>query len=837
MATLVSPGVSVTVIDESQYASAGQGTIPLIFIATASNKLIPDGTAIAPGTQEDGVLRLITSQRELLQTYGAPSFETVDGSVVQGSETSEYGLHAAYSYLGVANRAYVIRAGVDLSQLVATQTAPRSAPANGTYWFDLTATSFGIFRANGNTTPGLAWDVVTPLIPTATQVDGSFVPLSSFGTDGDIAVVTLNTLNTVYQKTAGTWEVVGGSAWLASHSGGSLFYSSHVSIPSGSNTGSIWIKITDPNYGANYTVKRYSTTTGQFATVAAPFYANDAAANTAYGINKTIGSLYVQYNASGTNLAPIATQTIKRWDGSNWSVLSYEPNTVAPTAEPVAGTLWLNNDFKVDIMVNDGNEWKGYLVQFPATDPAGVQITSEEPTAQSDGSPLVDNDLWLKSDDLVNYPALYRWNNSSSSWTLIDKTDQTTPFGIVFGDVRQNDDGTKNGSEAVADLLVSNYVDPGTLNPETFPAGMLIFNTRYSTNNVKQWNPAFYQGQGSYTVGAASFAAPTYVGRWVTVSGNRANGAPYMGRFAQHQMVVKAIQEMVVANDDIRSEFVFFNLMAAPGYPELINEMQELNLDRKETAFIIADTPLRLNPSSSALNNWAINTAGAEDTNEFGRTTRYTYAAEYYPHGLGTNTDGNNIAIPSSTIALRTYAYNDSVAYPWTPPAGTQRGVVQNASSLGYVTAENEFQTVSLNPGQRDTLYLNNINPITNLPNRGLVVYGDKTLHPEATALDRVNVARLICYLRYQLDQLAQPFLFELNVDSTRQAVESAFKRYLGDLLSVNAITDFAVVCDTTNNTNERIDRNELWIDLAIVPAKSINFIYIPIRIKNTGEI
>jgi phage tail sheath protein FI len=286
----------------------------------------------------------------------------------------------------------------------------------------------------------------------------------------------------------------------------------------------------------------------------------------------------------------------------------------------------------------------------------------------------------------------------------------------------------------------------------------------------------------------------------------------YAGRYAQHQMIVKALQALVMSNDDIRSEFVFFNLMATPGYPELIDNMMQLNVDRKETAFIIADTPMRLLPTATSLNNWAINTAGAEDTNEFGRTTRYTYAAEYYPHGLGTNTDGNNVAIPSSSIALATYAYNDSVAYPWTPPAGTQRGVVQNASSLGYVTEENEFQTVTLNPGQRDTLYLNNINPIANLPNRGLVVYGDKTLHPESSALDRVNVGRLICYLRYQLDQLAQPFLFELNVDSTRQAVESAFKRYLGDLMSVNAITDFAVVCDTSNNTAERIDRNELWI-------------------------
>ncbi len=836
MATLISPGVSVTVIDESQYASAGQGTIPLIFVASAANKLIPDGTAIAPGTQESGVMRLITSQRELVQNYGAPAFEVNEGSVVQGSELNEYGLHAAYSYLGIANRAYVIRADIDLAQLSMSHSAPRGLPVNGTYWFDTAMTSFGIFIANGNSIPGLAWDAVVPLIPTSSDVDGSNVPLSSYGVDGDIAVVTLTTNNTAYQKVAGDWLVIGSSAWVTDTSC-ALSYSTHVSIPVGTNVGDIWVKTTDPNFGARYVVKRFSSSTGQFGVIAAPLYADDAAADAAYASAKAIGSLYVQYNTTGIPLAPEATHVIKRWDGAAWTVLVYEQGALAPTTDPEDGTLWISDELKIDIMVNDGDEWKGYRNQFPATDPNGVLITSLEPTEQSDGTPLVDNDLWVDSNDVENYPALYRWTSSTNEWVLIDKTDQTTPFGIVFGDARQNDDGSVAGSEDIVDMLASDYVDAGTLNPQTYPAGMLLFNTRFSTFNVKEWQSTFYHGQPAYTVGAASFPAPTYIARWVTVSGNRENGAPFMGRFAQHRMVVRALQAIAEENDDIRSEFVFFNLISSPGYPELIDNLQTLNIDRKETAFIIGDTPLRLNPAANAINNWAINSAGAEETNDFGRTTRYTYSAQYYPHGLGADTSGNNVVIPSSTVALRTYGYNDSVAYPWMPPAGTQRGVVQNASSVGYITSEGEYQTVTLNQGQRDTLYLNNINPIANLPNRGLVVYGDKTLHPEATALDRVNVARLICFLRYQLDQLAQPFLFELNNDTTRQAVESTFKRYLGDLLSSGAINDFAVVCDRTNNTNERIDRNELWIDIAIVPAKSINFIYIPIRIRNTGEI
>jgi phage tail sheath protein FI len=87
------------------------------------------------------------------------------------------------------------------------------------------------------------------------------------------------------------------------------------------------------------------------------------------------------------------------------------------------------------------------------------------------------------------------------------------------------------------------------------------------------------------------------------------------------------------------------------------------------------------------------------------------------------------------------------------------------------LTPEGEFERIILNPGQRDTLYLNNINPISDQPNRGLVIYGQKTLSPVASALDRVNVARLVNYLRYNLEELLKPFLFEPNDAQTRLQV------------------------------------------------------------------
>ena len=131
---LVSPGVQVSVIDESFYTPAEPGTTPMIFVATAANKTNAAGTGTAPGTlaANAGTPYLLTSQRDLADTFGDPIFKTdVNNNPIHGGELNEYGLQAAYSYLGVANRAWVVRADVDLGELEATSTAPAANPADG----------------------------------------------------------------------------------------------------------------------------------------------------------------------------------------------------------------------------------------------------------------------------------------------------------------------------------------------------------------------------------------------------------------------------------------------------------------------------------------------------------------------------------------------------------------------------------------------------------------------------------------------------------------------------------------------------------------------------------
>jgi len=956
MSTLVSPGVDVQIIDESFYTGAAQGTVPLIVIATAANKANPSGTGVAAFTTSamSGKLLLATSQRELVQSYGNPKFYSFQGTPIHGHELNEYGLHAAYSFLGIQNRCYVLRADIDLAQLEASVEPPRGQPISGTYWLDLHTTQWGVFQSNGQQNPGSAWVSQPVKVAMLADIDTDYVPLDSFGTDGDFAVVPMTASNFIYEKISGRWYRIGSAEWLAKRpttirgavnppsltdgdiivingvpvtfnagtlenvvatingagipnviaeigndalvikevtghdltiangngeplktlglnvSGGvvrgnRVFRTSDAQYPSGSVQGDVWVKGTPANKGANWAVRYWDGS--RWISLTAPFFpfnsllddgasGKDEAALHGLGVPAT-GTVYVGYDAD------TGVQELRRFNGSHWELLTYEAEMLAPTTDPAEGTLWYNADFRADIMVSDGKNWIAYRRAYPMTDVNGPQIAASAPTTQSDGKALVDDDLWIDSSDMENYPAIYRFDAAARRWRRVDNTDQTTPFGIVFADARQDSgvpfEGQPNPGEytynstAGADMALSDFVDPDAPDARMYPAGMLLFNTRYSTQNVKEWRPHYFEHGGfdpetdftleGYTVGDPGYQFPPLAaadgsprgGRWVTASGNKADGSPYMGRKAQRAMVVRSMAAALSSNEDIRSELVHFNLIAAPGYPELIDEMVTLNTDQKEVSFVIGDTPIRLKPNATDIQNWAKNAKMAASNGEDGLTSSNVYTGIYYPWGLGTNVDGSEIMVPPSTIALRTMAYNDSVSYPWFAPAGFQRGLVTNVTSVGYLTDEGEFQPVILNQGQRDTLYENKINPIAYIPGKGLVVYGQKTLAPLDSALDRINVARLANYVKYNLDIAVKPFLFEPNDQQTRKTAQNTVERFFNTLVGLRALSDYAVLCDETNNTPDRIDRNELWIDVLIKPLKAVEFIYIPVRIMNTS--
>ena len=1118
---LVSPGVQVSVIDESFYTPAEPGTLPMIFVATAANKQNGAGTGVAPGTTaaKIGTPYLLTSQRDLADTFGDPIFKTdSNNNAIHGGELNEYGLQAAYSYLGIANRAYVVRAGVDLAELTATATAPAANPAAGTYWLDTSTTLWGIQEWNGASILN-SGQVFTNKVPyvitdtTETSNTGSLstngysgvIPASTVGKVGDYAVVATSTLNRIfYRNTSGTWVLVGSDPWTKSwptitgtasnpsfagtaaitingtsvtvnssdtvtdvastingllitgvtaeavdgrleiYSDGTgsasndstlggdiliggdatrlselgitagtyyppaLTIDKHTNIPEYKTgdtytrpTGSIWIKTTTPNLGANYRVKEWNNTTELWESVDAPIYANNQTAlyeldRANGGTSLLTGDLYVESNVAGdarplatfklmrrNDVAPVSITSAKiiagsissgtssftvqstdnnqlafntavtvtgiytgatsdagilasaindanienvsatvnaqnkvvishalggeirfvdtdgvlteagytpfvdatsgtpnlsyvpgttsatnplQLQASLWKVLTYTASNNEVTATTADGRLWYNSIVdEVDLLVHNGSEFVGYLYDGSSgqsataspyynaddalqTDPAGPIVSASTPTLQSDGTALVTGDIWISTSDLENYPKIYKFNGArtdvpiANRWFIVDTGDQTSEDGILFADVRYNTSGANsNQAGDIDDLLASDYVDPDSPDPALYPKGMLLWNLRRSGFNVKKYVRNYINTAGKngrFGSGDGESMELYHANRWVTESGNQEDGSGTFGRKAQRKVVVQALQALVNSNEDIRDdESRLFNLMSTPGYPELIGEMKSLNYDRGLTAFVLGDSPFRLTSDATSINNWATNTNQAVEDNDNGLVTSDPYLAVYYPSGFTSDNFGNNVVVPPSHMMMRTIALSDQVSFPWFAPAGTRRGGITNASSTGYLNSEGEFVATSLNEGQRDTLYANAVNPITFITGAGLVAFGQKTRQLTASSLDRINVARLVIYLRSQLNTLAKPYLFEPNDKITRDEIKQATESLLLELVGQRALYDYLVVCDESNNTPARIDRNELYLDIAIEPVKAIEFIYIPLRLKNTGEI
>jgi hypothetical protein len=1134
---LTSPGVEVSVINESFYVPSDAGTTPLFIVASSQDKDNGAGSGTAAGTQtaNANTAYLISSQRELTETFGDPKFYTdASGNSLHGYELNEWGLQAAYSFLGIANRAYVLRANVNTTELLGSASAPTANPTDGTYWFDLASSSYGLFEWSQT---DQKFTAKTPILITSiTDLVGGVstgAPKTSIGVTGDYAINTTHVSNKIYKKSsANAWNQVGSSAWhltlpvitvasgtavttksmqingITVTSGGTALSDVNTAInnasivnvtssvnsvtgaleifhnglltgdsSAGTNTirfeegsgllaelgitagvkngtkflqaahtsrptwktadenrpnGSVWFKTTSANSGAEIIAKIYSTSNASFSTVASPLYANnhgaiynlDAAGG---GANLTVGDLYTQFNITEQSLSSGADTTpnvgdfqLFRYEGgttkitsnntaptftgsdaftiqesrknqsglsskititlggtgvddfvaavnakidanaaagsttslinirctklttgeivlehalggefrmdnttgtpiddagfgssvahaygtytansstlidnlyvvpagdtqdstltnevmaSNWKRLSYTASTSAPTNEPADGQLWYDTNTDVaDIMVHNGTTWVGYVTAYSSTDPNGPQFSATAPTKQSDDTALVNNDLWIDTSDLENYPKLYKYNTAATlsstntnnqvavtttgaAWELVDKTDQTTEDGIVFADARWHATADKAAGTSTAAgtpstikaLLSDGFLDPDAPNPSNYPNGILLWNTRRSGYNVKEYKNSYitttkYPGSGSAGLGnprASNESVSTYYpDRWVTKSGNNSDGSGCFGRKAQRKVVVQQLKSEIDTNQAIREDQRGFNVIATPGYPEVIANMISLNTDRNNTAFVLGDTPLRLEGTATKIQNWANNSAGATDNGEDGLVSASDYLGVFYPSGFTTDNSGNDIVVPASHMMIRTLANNDNVAFPWFAPAGTRRGVVDNATSVGYIDASTgEFETISVTEAVRDSMHEVKVNPITFFSGAGIVNFGNLTKVSGSSALDRINVSRLAVYLRTQLDALAKPFIFEPNDELTRNEIKQAVESFLLELVGQRALYDFLVVCDETNNTTTRIDRNELYVDIAIEPIKSVEFIYIPLRIKNTGEI
>ncbi len=597
---------------------------------------------------------------------------------------------------------------------------------------------------------------------------------------------------------------------------------------------------------------------------------------------------------ASTPLCRASTRIANQLVLSNWvtsPLFTYTASATEPDQDPADGRLWYYSTVsEADIMIKNGTNWVGYQTvsndvrgfDLSLTNADGPIISATAPTTQTDTnlSPLQYGDLWIDTSDLENYPKLYRWEplNGVNQWVAVDTSDQVSENGILFADARWSSTGTvdpiADSIPSINSLLASNYLDLDAPDAALYPQGMLLFNTRRSGYNVKRFASDYFNTDSTnYSVDAYSATtvyayndfvvyngiiyvcklAPPSVGTaptnttywsvietntWVTASGNKDNGSMWSGRQAQRQMVVEALKSGLDTSTAAREEQALYSLIATPAYPELMPNMIALSNERNNTLFVIGDTPMRLPSNGTDLAAWATNNNGLGLPTEDGLVAASQYMATFYPSCQTTDLSGNTVVQPPSHMMMRTIIRSDSVSYPWLAPAGTRRGVVDNATAIGYIdAATGEFIQINVGQGIRDVLYENDINPITFIPGVGITNFGNKTTTSITSALDRINVSRLVAFLRGRLEEIGKLYLFEPNDEITRNEITNTVNSLMIDLIAKRAIYDYLVVCDLSNNTPARIDRNELWVDIAIEPVKAVEFIYIPLRIKNTGEI
>jgi len=268
---------------------------------------------------------------------------------------------------------------------------------------------------------------------------------------------------------------------------------------------------------------------------------------------------------------------------------------------------------------------------------------------------------------------------------------------------------------------------------------------------------------------------------------------------------------LMANQDDYR-----FNVLLAPG---LYNEKQTSqittiinNTQNRGDSLFVLDTSVYGRTVSDATSQ-----AASRNT---------SYAASYWPWVQTQDPDsGKNVWVPASTMMGGVYAFNDTVAEPWFAPAGINRGGLSTV-----IRAEQK-----LSQTQRDNLYTGKVNPIATFPGQGVVVYGQKTLQTKASALDRVNVRRLLIALKSYISQVAQNLVFEQNTIATRNQFLSQVNPYLESVQQRQGLYAFKVIMDSSNNTPDVIDRNQLIGQIYIQPTKTAEFIYLDFNILPTG--
>ena len=284
------------------------------------------------------------------------------------------------------------------------------------------------------------------------------------------------------------------------------------------------------------------------------------------------------------------------------------------------------------------------------------------------------------------------------------------------------------------------------------------------------------------------------------------------------------------------AERVECNLLAMPGITnvELTNRLVDVAEERGDTLAVI-DLESDYVPDTE---NTSTSDVRRGDVDEAARSLKdrqidSSYGCCYYPWVQAVDSfDSSFVWMPPSVVALGAMAYSESVKEVWFAPAGFSRGglTATGAGGLGIVGVNQQ-----LTSRQRDTLYEVGINPIAQFPAEGIVIFGQKTLQSQQSALDRINVRRLLIFLKKEVSRIAATTLFEQNVQATWNSFSGQVETLLGSVKSRLGLMDFKVILDETTTTDDLIDRNILYAKIFLKPARAIEFIALDFFITRSG--
>ena len=430
--------------------------------------------------------------------------------------------------------------------------------------------------------------------------------------------------------------------------------------------------------------------------------------------------------------------------------------------------------------------------------------------------------------------ALPNGTSQNLRWEITNPDTGSGTFSLL---IRRGDDNTKSkrvletytglsldpkSSGYIARVIgdqTTKLMDEGTAEPYLQITGNFANASRYvRVKSVKAKTPNYFDNDGiaksKYTSSIPLGGGGQFTGAEGTIDVNTADEMYEKVGVATQGLEDKNYTDAInlLGNkDDFR-----YNVITVPGlnlseHPSPINLLNDIVSNRGDAIFV-AD----LLPWGKTITG-AVSKASDLDS---------SYAAAYWPWCQISDPSTGQLAwVPASTLIPGVYASNDATAEPWFAPAGINRG------GLGNVRQAERKLTQS----NRDTLYVGKVNPIATFPGRGVVVFGQKTLQTKASALDRVNVRRLLIALKNFISQIADNLVFEQNTAATRNNFLGQVNPYLESVQQRQGLFAFKVVMDDSNNTPDVIDRNELIGQIFLQPTKTAEFIILDFNVLPTG--